>query len=147
MKIYFLKNSFILCIIFCFNSIAFSASQDTVTLDCYKQSETNQQLVINFKENKILRLIGVTELEYKIERHNQYVIYATGNVSIPENWSYLETKNIGFSELSVSIELNRVNGKVYYTLLGSFGSGDLPKGLRPILEKVDWECKIIEKVF
>ena len=127
-----------------------SAQTEEVILDCSSGNRTNQQLVVNLKDKTIVRLIGTAELNYEIKRYDEYTIYASGKVSIIENWEYLaKNSKKDISKLWVSIDINRVNGSTHYSLLDelNYGASNIPEGFSLILDSMDWECKKTNKVF
>ncbi len=101
-------------------------------------------------DQTIVRLIGTAELNYEIKRYDEYTIYASGKVSIIENWEYLaKNSKKDISKLWVSIDINRVNGSTHYSLLDelNYGASNIPEGFSLILDSMDWECKKTNKVF
>jgi hypothetical protein len=150
MKNYINQQFMILGVLLSFIPIVASSNQGNVILDCSSLNRTNQQLVVNLKDKTIVRLIGTVELNYEVTKFDEYKIFAVGKTSIIEKWKYLAKKNKkDISKLSVSIDINRVNGKTHYSLLDeqSDGISGIPKGFSLILEEMDWECKKTNMAF
>jgi len=150
MKIHINRQFMIFGVLLYFIPISACGNTDKIILDCFSYYRTNQQLVVNLKDKTIVRLIGTVELNYEIRGFDEYTIFASGKVSLSEKWKYLaKNSKKDISKLSVSIDINRVNGKIHYSLLDkpSDGISGIPKGFSLILEEIDWECKKINKAF